>query len=314
MKLRIGFLSTFYHTSFVLKGGDWIKQELGADSEWRQFGGGPAIVDAFERGELDFGYIGLPPMMIGVDRGVQIKCVAGGHVEGTILAGPEKYKSLDELGRDMKATLQQFAGSTLGSPPHGSIHDVIIRHYINDAGLEKEIEVRNFAWADFIPEAILAGEVVATVGTPPLAVLCARSFNSKLIIPPDKLWPFNPSYGIHVSASLSADNPDLVERFVAMHEKAAHFMRTRPSEAADVVIQEMGGMVEKDFVLDSYRISPRYCAALPDEYIRSTLAFVPVLRAHGYIKKALSTEDIFDLSVLEKVHPEPPHYLDGLKD
>lgn len=73
--LRIGHLSTFYHTSFILMGTHWPEEKLDINVEWSMFGGGPAIVKAFEKGEVDIGYIGLPPVMIGIDRGVPITCV-----------------------------------------------------------------------------------------------------------------------------------------------------------------------------------------------------------------------------------------------
>ena len=45
-----------------------------------------------ENNELDIGYIGLPPAIIGIEQGVPIKCVAGGHVEGTILCAKKKIQ------------------------------------------------------------------------------------------------------------------------------------------------------------------------------------------------------------------------------
>ncbi len=38
---------------------------MGAGAEWKLFGTGPAIVDAFKKRELDMAYIGLPPAIIG---------------------------------------------------------------------------------------------------------------------------------------------------------------------------------------------------------------------------------------------------------
>ena len=43
------------------------------------------------------------------------------------------------------------------------------------------------------------------------------------------------------------------------------------------------GVVDKKFVLETYKISPRYCAKVPDEYIKSTMDFIPVLKELGYM-------------------------------
>ena len=45
------------------------------------------------------------------------------------------------------------------------------------------------------------GEVYGACGTPPLAVLAARQ-EAKIILPPYKTWPFNPSYGIMATERL----------------------------------------------------------------------------------------------------------------
>jgi NitT/TauT family transport system substrate-binding protein len=48
--LRIGHLSTFYHTAFLLMGTDWLA-EAGIDARWKLFPSGPDIVKAMESGE-----------------------------------------------------------------------------------------------------------------------------------------------------------------------------------------------------------------------------------------------------------------------
>ena len=305
--LRIGHLSTFYHTSFILMGTGWLEDKLGLSVEWKMFGGGPAIVDALSKGEVDVGYIGLPPVMIGIDRGVPIICVGGGHVEGTVMIAPPKSRALDELGGDVEAVLEQFRGGIIGCPPSGSIHDVIVRDLLAKHHLAGSIEVRNYAWADFIPDALADGEVVAAVGTPPLSVAAGQACGAKVVVPPSALWPWNPSYGIIVARELLEGRAGLVEDFLRLHEDASNLIRNEPGEAARVVAG-MVEVVDEDFIREVYRISPRYCAALPGEYIESAMAFVPVLRELGYIGRELEEADIFDTSLVRRVHDSENHY------
>jgi len=307
-KLRIGHLSTFYHTSFILMGTQWLEDKLGITVKWNMFGGGPAIVDAFSRGEVDIGYIGLPPVMIGIDRGVPIICVGGGHVEGTVMIAPHGCSTLEDVGGDTASVLEQFRGGVIGCPPSGSIHDVIIRNLLENHDLDGSIEVRNFQWADFIPDALSDGQVDAAIGTPPLSVVSASVCGTKVVIPPSKLWPFNPSYGIIVSRELLRDQCGLVEDFLRLHEDASNLIRDEPGRAARVV-SGLVEVVDSDFILQTCKVSPKYCAGLPREYINSTMAFVPVLRNLGYIGNELDEGDVFDRTVIEKVHPGKHHYV-----
>jgi NitT/TauT family transport system substrate-binding protein len=302
-KIRIGHLSTAYHTSLIIQGKRWVEKNMNLKPVWTLFGGGPGIVEAFERGELDIGYIGLPPTIIGIDRGVPIKCVAGGHVEGTVLIALKKYKSLREC-EDLKATLEQLRGGTIGAPPKGSIHDVIIRETLREYGLE--ITIKNYPWADFIPGALERGEIEAAVGTPALAV--AAGDTAKIAVPPDKLWPYNPSYGIVVSEEIIRNSPQIVEEYLRLHRKANAFIREHPEKASRVVSQVLE-VVDEKFVLDVYRVSPKYCTHLSKEFISSTLRFIPVLKRLKYISRSLTEEDIFDTRFIQKLHPELPHYV-----
>jgi NitT/TauT family transport system substrate-binding protein len=299
--LFIGYLSTLYHTSFILRVSGQLK-ELGLDASWKLFPNGPAMMEAFEQGQLDLGYIGLPPAMIGIARGLKVRCVAGGHVEGTVLIGGQSFQ-IKETASD---ALAQFKGKTIGTPRRGSIHDVILRKLIKECGLGDSIMIRNFDWADFILDALMDGEVDGACGTPPLAVLAARQ-GAKIILPPYKTWPFNPSYGIIATQRLIQESPCLLEDFTKQHEDACNLLREHPQKVARLVASVIE-IIDEDFAREVFRVSPKYCAALPGEYIDCTLAFMPALWEMGYLARDLTKEEIFYTRAIEKVHKGRHHY------
>ncbi|WP_048190723.1 ABC transporter substrate-binding protein [Methanobacterium sp. SMA-27] len=299
--MKIGYLSTIYHTSFILKSGKF-SFESSDETTWKLFPTGPEMMKAFESEDIDLGYIGLPPVMIGIEHGMKIKCVAGGHIEGTVMISKEPYSSYSELG-DIESVLNQYNGKTIGTPTRGSIHDVIIRNLLKN----RDISIKNYSWADFIPDAIQEGEIEAGVGTPSLATVASNQFNSKIIIPPNKIWPYNPSYGIVVQEDLIFNSPEYITSFLKAHEDASNLIRNLPGTAAEIAANEMG-IVNKKFVLETYNISPRYCAKVPDDYIKSTMEFIPVLKELGYMNHDLKVGDIFNLRFIEKTHKEDAHY------
>jgi len=128
-ELSIGYLSTLYHTSHLIRQQKWVEKELGVACRWHLCGTGPEMIRAFEDGVVNLGYIGLPPAMIGISRGIPLVCVAGGHVEGTVMvAGPE-FKSLDEA-TDFPSLLEQFRDGKVGIPAAGSMENVFNRELI----------------------------------------------------------------------------------------------------------------------------------------------------------------------------------------
>jgi len=307
-KLRIGHLTTAYHTCFILMGTGWIEERTDLKTEWRLFPTGPEMIKAFSQNELDVGYMGLPPAIIGIDKGLQVKCVAGGHMEGTVLIAKKEFRPLKDPG-SIKETLNQFIGKAIGTPTRGSIHDVIIRKLINEAGLQDKVAVKNFEWADFIIDAMGDGVVEGGCGTPPLAVLASRMLGAKVILPANVMWPNNPSYGIVATVDMIENFTEALEGFLRLHEEACNLIRTKPENAAEIVAKTIG-IIDEDFMLEVYRVSPKYCASLPSEYINSAMAFMPVLHSLGYISRPLTKNDVFHTELIEKIHPEKPHYSD----
>lgn len=301
--LRIGYLSTLYHTSFILKGSHHTERNLGLRIAWRLFPSGPAMIEAFERGEIDLGYMGLPPAMIGIGRGLKIKCVAGGHVEGTVLVGAGGCCAMNTA----KDTLAQFSGKAIGTPGAGSIHDIILRRLIDESGFHGEIAVKNYEWADFILDALLDGEIDGGCGTPSLAVLAVRRMGARIVLPPSMMWPWNPSYGIIATEGLIQNSPSLLLDFLELHEDACKLLRENPKETAGLVHSVMR-VIDEGFALEVIEISPKYCAAIPNEYIESSMAFVPALREMGYLTRELETEDVFFTGAIKRVHPGRHHY------
>jgi NitT/TauT family transport system substrate-binding protein len=306
MKLRIGHLSTFYHTAILLMARTAITARLGTDLEWSLLGTGPAIMKAFVRGELDLAYIGLPPAIIGMEQGAEVICVAGGHVEGTVMAGKSVWRGYPELA-GLGAVLCQFAGRKIGVPGNGSIHDVILKDCIERYAPGQGITIVNYPWADLVTEAVVRDEVSAAFGTPALGVAIRRYANGRILIPPHYLWPNNPSYGIVVSKGFLRQHRSLVQQFLIAHEAAEAVLRSDPVGAARDIAGQ-AAVIDAEFVLETLQVSPKYCAALSNDYIASTMDFMRALLRLGYIRKELTSEEIFDRTLINEVHPGPDHY------
>lgn len=310
MKLRIGYLSTFYHTSILMIARRTLQHAIGIEVDWNLYGTGPAIVHAFENNEVDIAYIGLPPAIIGICRGVNIICIAGGHIDGTVLSGKSRFRPFPEIG-DLDQILRQFSGHTIGVPGNGSIHDVIISEYLKTFALDAEIKLQNFGWADQVLEAFCKDQISAAVGTPALAVAIQRFAGGKVLYPPARLWPNNPSYGIVADKSFLDKERALIERFLVLHEESEFFLRNNTADASHI-IADLVGVIDQEFIFETLALSPKYCASLTEEYISSTMAFVPVLKRLGYINRNITADEIFDRSLIDRIHIENDHYRDGI--
>ncbi|MFX1320476.1 MAG: ABC transporter substrate-binding protein [Promethearchaeota archaeon] len=306
-RLNIGHLSTAYHTNYILMESEDLNKDLKADINWVLFGTGPAMVKAFKENKLDIGYMGLPPAIIGIAESVPIICVAGGHVEGTIVVAKRVYNTQQQLDNDLNRVFSQFKGKTIGVPSKGSIHDVILNFYLEKYNLLEEIQIKNYEQAEFIALDMREGLLEAGVGTPALAVFTSTILESHLIIEAKELWPNNPSYGIFVHKKLIQNNPELILKFLTHHKNASNLLRESPAVAAEKIVKSFK-IIDKNYAEAVLKISPKYCIALSEGYIRATMKFVKTLYNLGYIKKNLKIQDIFNYRFINKLHPEPEHY------
>ncbi|MFX0083490.1 MAG: ABC transporter substrate-binding protein [Candidatus Hodarchaeota archaeon] len=308
-ELRIGHLSTAYHTNFILMGDDKLERDLKIKVKWFLFGTGPLMVEAFKKGELDIGYMGLPPAIIGIDNSVPIKCVAGGHVEGTIMIGKPNHKPISHLDDSIYETLLQFKGVSIGTPSIGSIHDAILNYYLEKHNLKNDIKVKNYKQAEFIAIDMKRGILEGGVGTPALAVFARTILNSHLVIPAHYLLANNPSYGIFFHESLIEDYPELVIIFLKHHKKASFLLRESQDKAAETISRTFTILNnQKQYVKAVLEISPKYCIALSEGYLKSTEGFINTMHRLGYIKEKLTREKIFNFEFVNEVHPEVDHY------
>lgn len=98
---------------------------------------------------------------------------------------------------------------------------------------------------------------------------------------------------------LISKSPDFIVSFLKAHEDACNLIRQHPEQAARIAASEMG-VVDTDFVLKTYSISPRYCAALPPEYVKSTMDFIPVLKSWDTWKRILKRKMFLTLILLRR--------------
>jgi NitT/TauT family transport system substrate-binding protein len=284
-----------------------LENELGFPVEWVYYDTGPAMMTALFRNELDVGYLGLTPAMIGIAKGVPILCVAGGHIEGTILCANSKYKTFTECGKNLLTTFQQFIGKTIGVPKLGSIHSVILLYYLKTLGLEDQIFVTYYDEAEFIALDLMKHLIDAGVGTPALSVFAESIGETKLIIPPAALWSYNPSYGIFFHKTIIAQNPDVVTTFLKQHYRAEKLLNSDPEKAAEL-IASVFKIIDAEYVARILKISPKYCIALDPPFRAATIQIMHEMVKMNLIARELHEEEIFTTEFVNQVHSPHGHY------
>lgn len=280
--MRIAYLSTAYHTSHLLK--DFVK------AEWKLFSTGMEIMRAFESNRIDLAYVGMTPVIYAKNKGLELICIAGGHVEGTVIAG-----------RAERAFPDCLEGKKVGTLAKGTMHDVILR------STGKNFEIINYPYAEMLLNDFIDGKVDFVCGTPNLAVL-AEKYGAKIVCKPKDLWPWNPSYGIVVAQKFFEKSEELLVDFLIKHEWACNLLREAIDFAVQRIYRSFKGELKIGEIRKIVELSPKYCASLPFEYVESTLKLAEFMKKLGYIERVPERSEIFDLSLIDEIHPQGEHY------
>ena len=114
-----------------------IERHLKIEAEYSTYAAGAPQMQAFAMGKWDMGYVGVPPMMTALDKGIKTVAIAVGHQEGANVIGRKDrgFRTLAELKGDIHAAWRQFKGKIIGLPPQSSIQDAVTRTSLREAGL-----------------------------------------------------------------------------------------------------------------------------------------------------------------------------------
>lgn len=104
-----------YAPAYVMQKLGILEKHLpGATLEWSNLGGGSAINEALISGQIDVGFMGVPPMLIAWDRGVDYRIACGISVQpGQLMVSDDSIESLKDI-----AETDKIAVPSVGSIQH----------------------------------------------------------------------------------------------------------------------------------------------------------------------------------------------------
>ncbi len=130
VKIRIvKQFSTAYAPIYVAEQLDLIDKYLpGIEVEWLSLGGGSAISEALIGGQLDIGMMGIPPLVIAIDKGADFKIAMGlSIIPIELMVNSDKIKSFNDF-----TPKDKIGVPGIGSNNHIQI-SLMAKKYLGDA-------------------------------------------------------------------------------------------------------------------------------------------------------------------------------------
>jgi len=225
-QLKIGYFPNVTHAQAVLGlgQGDFTNAFPAVEIIPRQFNAGPELITALNAGEVDIAYVGPGPAINSFmkSRGKSIRVIAGAAANGVVIVA-RKGAGITSLA--------DLAGKNLATPQLGNTQDISAKHYLRDV---LHVSTDN---VQVTPNAQLLagfdrGRLDAAWVPEPWGSRLLATGNVTLIGEEKDLWP-QQRFVLTVvvtTPSFLQDHPDVVEKFLAVHEQLTQQLQNRPAE------------------------------------------------------------------------------------
>ena len=146
--------------------------------------------------------------------------------------------------------------------------------------------------------AITAGKVDAVFLPTPSPSVVVNQGKGKIVVRSGEMYPNHTCCVLVVSGKLIRERPDIVRQIIRTNDKAVAYNEQNMDEAAAIFANKTGSKLED--VKDSLNEWDGNWASDPNIIINPVLDYAKIQYDLGYIKKPLTKEDLFDLSLYQK--------------
>jgi NitT/TauT family transport system substrate-binding protein len=290
MKVRIGYLlGDIHHLPFFVAVEKGFIKEEGVDLEVvGPFDAGPAEMDAMAAGQLDMGYVGLPPVILAAARKVPVTVVAGANLEGSALAASNSIKTVADLKSKKIAT-----------PAPGSIQYVLTGMMLSKNNMSvKDVELfPGTIKAPDMPLTLQTGRIDAYFVWEPFVAKSIVSGAGHVLVDSKELWPDHPCCVVVTRNEFLKNNDKAVAAVIKAHQRAIKFIADNPAESKNIA--------QKYTKLDSAIIDVafnrvKYVSSVNNDDVKKFVKEIIALGEGGSIKPIIAAADVPDVDAFIK--------------
>lgn len=300
-KVRIGYFPNITHSQALIgKAGGQFQKTLGNNEiEWKMFNAGPSEMEAMLAGELDIAYIGPGPAINGyVKSKGDVKIIAGATNGGAILISRKDLKL---------SNLQDLAGKKIAVPQFGNTQDLTLRYLLNQNGLKDttkggNVEIRQVENPD-VKVLLEKGDIDAALVPEPWGSTLVKEIGANVILDYNKLWrDGNYSTAVVIARKdFIEKHPDIVEKFLKTYVELTEETLKNSDQTKQMVNDEINNITKKALSKDILDAAFGRMTVTYDPQKESVVDFADLSVEIGTLKEKPDTNELFDLSILNKV-------------
>ncbi len=228
----------------IMKEKGFLSDRLsGVEIEWKQMANTAAIREAMVGGDLDIGFMAIPPFLIGADKGMRWKIISG------LSEVPVALVSLDEGIRE----LSDFTESErIALPQPGSIQHMLLsmaaEKELGDAGYFDD-RIVTMTHPDGMHALLSKADIAGHFTSPPYLFMELENEEAHVVLTGKEAMGERFTFVVGVSMDeFSIKNPLREAAFKEALAEAVVFMKENPKEASAVLSEAYG--IEKEKIYE----------------------------------------------------------------
>lgn len=232
-----------------------LEENLGTDKNvsWTAFNAGPAEVEALFSGDIDIGYIGpVPAVSANVKSNGDVVILSGSSTGGAVLVKrPEAdIESVSDLDGKTVAIPQ------IGNTQHLSLLKLLEENELKPVSEGGTVTVSAVTNAD-VANMMERGDIDAALVPEPWGATLLKD-GAELLLDYDEFY-MEGKYNVAVVVvrkEFMENNPEVVEKFLAAHEKATTAINENKENALSIINEELksatGKALGEDIISESF--------------------------------------------------------------
>jgi NitT/TauT family transport system substrate-binding protein len=221
VRVRIGHLPITDHLTIIAAARTRFERVA---LEPVKFASWPELAEGLKGGAIE-GAFALTPMGLALrQKGVPVKLILLGHRNGSVLTVAPEVRTAADL-----------KGKTIAIPSRFSTHNILLRRYLGQAGIDTDTEVK---LVELPPpemvQALATKRIAAYIVAEPFGAQAELRGVGKVLVLSKDIWPDHICCTLLVREDLISRSADAVQELVTGLTEAGRFASSHPGEAAQL--------------------------------------------------------------------------------
>ncbi|WP_135853974.1 ABC transporter substrate-binding protein [Halorussus salinus] len=304
--LTVAYVPIYPNVQHYVMQAEGFYDDVPAEVTAKRFSSGPGVVKAFASDEVDVALFGITPAMVLADKGKQAGVLAANSREGFKVMGTAEFADLYEKhGERAFSTFEEQKGRKVrfGAPPDGSVPDVVLRYWLEEAlGLGKleSVVSKSKVPPAKAPQTMQAGDIDATVIQEPFATVVGNDDGFRELAWSGEILDGHPVTVLFAQKRV-LDATETAQALVSAHVDATEFVRDNPEKAAEDASAVIGSGVSDDLAIAAMESKASSYLSDPHAITSQTEQMAEYVAAVGNTDEVVSNEKLFHFEAYDAV-------------